>query len=239
MKIKKIIYSIISLIALTVISVNPISVRADNFTSKIKAAYSTNITPQKGDVFKITYKKKNESNKSASSFEIDASNIVSNVQALNLPTGSYSILSIEYKGSNETIKKEGYAIEENFEAKENPLTIKIAIGSDMRDQMLAESLYVITESGTDYNTYNKNKTHQGATTHLETTATQETTSIVNNQQIATQDNSSVKQEELTAEIYNKPKKKNNNTIIYKLIPILLLASGGSLAIFILHKKGKF
>lgn len=242
MKIKKIIYSIFSIMALTVLLVNPVQVHADTVTSKIKATYSTNINPQTGDTFKITYKKKDESNENANSFNIDASTIVDNQQALKLPVGSYTILSIEYKGNNETIKKEGYAIEENFEAKDNPLTIMIAIGAEKRDEMLTQSLYVVTESGTNYNTYSDNKVNEGATAHSETTTIEETTTFIN-QQIATQNISNIDKEELTAEVYNKSPNKNNkgglNLIIYKLLPILIIAIGGSLTIFILHKRGKF
>lgn len=211
------------------------TVKADEYTSMIKAIYSSNITPQKGDVFKIVYKKVND--KKEQSFEIDASLISENYIGMNLPTGLYEVLSIEYKGNNEVIKREGYAIQKNFEAKLDGLGIKIYIGAAQRNIRLSFSDTTITESGVDYE-LTSNETQVAPTTNTET-ANEE---IENTESVTTgQINQNVDKEELSVEHYDNIEKKNEksgNSSLMKLIPIIIIGIGGGIAIFVMHKKGK-
>ena len=95
-----------------------------------KADYSDNITPMKGDTFKITYSVKNIDNSPQAEITIDAYDIAETPQKLEFPKGyTYQIDMIQYTGENGGIFS--YTVDSVFnvypEGEEKTETIYIGI----------------------------------------------------------------------------------------------------------------
>lgn len=194
----------------------------------IKASYSQSIAPASGDTFNITYKIENGSKEA--SFTIDASTITKGKATLNLPKNNYQITKIEYTGSNELIKKEGYAVASKFSSTENGSTIEIGIGAVKAYEINMSRMNVIYKAPADNNGNTEYYTQKAeSSSEFQTQAmSEEYTTLSPSTQQRTND------ETPTIKVY---KTDNSHSILYRLIPILILAVGGSLAIFIAHKRG--
>lgn len=200
----------------------------------IKSTYSENITPNTGDNFEITYKAK--SGKKTASFIIDASTITEGKTILNMPANDYEITKIKYVGNSEMIKKEGYAITSTFASSEEGDTITLGIGQVKAAEVSSMYMNSIYQPPLDYN--NNEITTVYDRYAGESSAINETKTLADSTQSTIQKQQSQKYGEEETPVIETYQSNRKRVALYKLIPILVLAIGGTLAIFIAHKKGK-
>lgn len=232
----------ILLICMIVVMSTTISVFAEEDDSSqqsecfayIISEYSSDITPQEGDIFEITYRLKDGSNLAKITF--DASIINNKKAEIPLPDGVYEIVMIEYKGKNSAIKS--YAIISKFNStssEKTRSTVIVGVGKEKADSI--KSKYQMVEY-VDLNSpdwYNMPSDNAQETTQSQETYQTPTDTYTEDENYS--DDYGVEEQKPTGEdpkieVYstteeNKTEEvkdnKNNNKIFIIIIVIVILA----------------
>ena len=95
----------------------------------VKARYSSDIEPEKGDQFIISYE--NSDSGESGTISLDASEADDVYIDFEIPIGSYEVTDVVYSGSNESIEEQGYGVEGAFRVRdeEDAAVLYLYIGS--------------------------------------------------------------------------------------------------------------
>ena len=97
-------------------------------TISVKIRYDNDIIPQEGDEFVILYCIEGDESNTAE-ITLDASQIYEDGGQIQVPYNTYSILDINYRGANERVPLQGYAVSKGFHCDKGvDGSITIAIG---------------------------------------------------------------------------------------------------------------
>ena len=117
---KKLAYRYISLILafLVVLCGTPVLSFAAQGTGivGVKARYSSDVEPEKGDQFTISYQ--NSDTGESGTINLDASEADDVYIDFEIPIGSYEVTDLVYSGSNENIEEQGYGVEGAFRVRD-------------------------------------------------------------------------------------------------------------------------
>lgn len=117
---KKLAYRYISLILafLVVLCGTPVLSFAAQGTGivGVKARYSSDVEPEKGDQFTISYQ--NSDTGESGTINLDASEADDVYVDFEIPIGSYEVTDLVYSGSNENIEEQGYGVEGAFRVRD-------------------------------------------------------------------------------------------------------------------------
>lgn len=118
----------------TVLNAKAKETNSEDSYAFITASYSSNITPQEGDTFVITYKVYN--GEDTAEITLDAYSICKNKVEIPLPEGTYEITDISYTGNNQAITS--YAIKSIFNSSSNEDirdSLTLAIGLEKTESL--------------------------------------------------------------------------------------------------------
>ena len=217
------------------------------------AEYDTNITPQQGDVFVITYGIGNNT----AQMEIDASLISSSSKEILMPNATYSIFNIEAKSGsrNENI---AYAVNNQFiVSSENKSEIRIFVGENSvaniislsgSDNLIVKNYTITPPTPSVAPSYDAPSLvmmpseiiQEPSTTIVETPSMiVDTPSEEMASNIVEPSNNENKPSEKTEEEIAAEKEAHRKSLINRGIIFLLLAGGSFAGLIIGHKMGKF
>ncbi len=101
-------------------------------TAYIKSLYSSDIEISENDIFVITYTIRGY-NENAT-ITVDASTITDTPIEMDMPVADYLVTDIEYQGSNENIKKQGFGATLNFKsAPKGGTVLYLSIGKEQNE----------------------------------------------------------------------------------------------------------
>lgn len=100
------------MIILSVLCCSCVAYADENTYTDIQTTYSSDISPQEGDTFVFTYK--NLGTNATDSFKLDVSKTIDKTAKLDIESGDYMLMNVEYIGHNENIDKEGYVVTSYF-----------------------------------------------------------------------------------------------------------------------------
>ncbi len=215
-------------------------------TIGITACYSDSVTPDEGDIFSVTF------TGSAGEVNVDfnAAEYADVTQNIEVEPDNYTVKSIVYKGANDAVVTEGYAMNNNFSIMEGEYAdVTLAIGNE--ECKLLNSIYESTISYKNSEVVNGKEafmTEAGeddpvkdATPNPERTQTEESESEAPEATgDTTEDDKPSALEKEAKVIYEEPDEESESTssLILRAVPLLCLAGVAALIVFILHKKGK-
>ena len=215
-------------------------------TIGITACYSDSVTPDEGDIFSVTF------TGSAGEVNVDfnAAEYADVTQNIEVEPDNYTVKSIVYKGENDAVVTEGYAMNNNFSIMEGEYAdVTLAIGNE--ECKLLNSIYESTISYKNLEVVNGKEafmTEAGeddpvkdATPNPERTQTEESESEAPEATgDTTEDDKPSALEKEAKVIYEEPDEESESTssLILRAVPLLCLAGVAALIVFILHKKGK-
>lgn len=215
-------------------------------TIGITACYSDSVTPDEGDIFSVTF------TGSAGEVNVDfnAAEYADVTQNIEVEPDNYTVKSIVYKGANDAVVTEGYAMNNNFSIMEGEYAdVTLAIGNE--ECKLLNSIYESTISYKNLEVVNGKEafmTEAGeddpvkdATPNPERTQTEESESEAPEATgDTTEDDKPSALEKEAKVIYEEPDEESESTssLILRAVPLLCLAGVAALIVFILHKKGK-
>lgn len=212
----------------------------------IKATYSSDITPAKGDTFSLTYKINGESGDGKIS--VDASKYASAVGYFLADANNYLITDIEYKGKNDTIKSEGYACSSQFTAAGNNkgTVIYIAIGKKAREEFASRNQDAVVTAGTSDGEDGASDADSSSSDD-DSADTGDSSSDGSSDSSDAGDSSSSDSEKKPKVTYysDKAKKADSESdsaligLVIRLVPLAVISIVGIIVIIILHKKKVF
>ena len=97
---------------------------------RIACTYSSDITPDEGDAFTISYVLTGLTD--VSTLEVNASEAADGEIEVDVPYGVYNVVDITYDGNNEDIEAQGYGTDLIFQvvAGEDPDVLQLAVGNE-------------------------------------------------------------------------------------------------------------
>lgn len=216
-------------------------------TIGITACYSDSVTPDEGDIFSVTF-----TGSAGTEVKVDfnAAEYADVTQNIEVEPDNYTVKSIVYKGENDAVVTEGYAMNNNFSIMEGEYAdVTLAIGNE--ECKLLNSIYESTISYKNSEVVNgkeafitetdEDASGKGATPEPDRTQAEESKSEPSGETHGTSgdDKPSALEKEAKV-IYEEPDEGSESTssLILRAVPLLCLAGIAALIVFILHKKGK-
>lgn len=121
-------FSMLIPIIATVLCITPVYAQADSGAISLNVLYSSEIQPQEGDIFTLSYMKDGSEE---GSIEVDAYAYAEEAFDVTLDPGSYTITDITYEGNNDEIEQAGYICNNSFLCKEDRYAeVNLAIGEE-------------------------------------------------------------------------------------------------------------
>lgn len=216
-------------------------------TIGITACYSDSVTPVESDIFSVTF---TGSEGDEVNVDISAAEYADVTQNIEVEPDNYTVKSIVYKGENDIVISEGYAMNNNFSIMEGEYAdVTLAIGN--KECKILNSIYESTISYKNNEIVNGKEAYmtetggdepvKKATAETERTHPEESESASPEETRSTNgdENPSALEKEAKV-IYEEPEEKSESasSLILRAVPLLCLAGIAALIVFILHKKGK-
>ena len=246
---KCIIMSITLLCGIMAINVN--DVKADeNGKCNINILYSSNISATENDNFKLEIK-----GPTNIQMEIKANELKENPGAIQLPYGTYQVVSVTYVGQQNIIKNEGYGVSSEFTIRDySDADIYLAIGQEQSEYLVKNYSPVLMNSPF-YETNGMVKNTSGDDSYVRGSESETASDQNDNNEAVTlpltdQSETVNTGEESQSKIKETPAvkhyKQNDNTsnksllhsFTMKLIPIGIIFVIGLIIIVIMYKKQK-
>lgn len=222
---------------------------------QIMSEYSANIKPNTNDIFTIEYKYINGTQTAA--MQLDASTVCNHAGTINMPSGEYKIVSIQYQGTSQAIKDEGYAVSSKFSTKNATGYIYLKIGQDKVQSFVNTYEDVLTVAGTapqttvaDGNATGTVPNESGMTTSAESISPSMavpdtsggTDTSAESVSTGTESVQQVEAESPAIEHYDEDSNHSNQptwrSAIIKIAIVSVIFLIGMAVLFIFHKKGK-
>lgn len=216
-------------------------------TIGITAYYSGSVTPDEGDVFSVTF---TSSAGAEVNVDFNAAEYADDTQNIEFEPDNYTVKSIVYKGTNDAVVSEGYAMNNSFSIMEGEYAdVTLAIGNE--ECRLLNSIYESTISYKNSEVVNGREAFMEdadvaanvdeADTRPDSTQPGEHESEPEGEarDTAEDDEPSALEKEAKV-IYEEPEETDgeNASLILRAVPLLCAAGITALVVFILHKKGK-
>lgn len=227
--------TMILLMALAISSVVPVYAEEEsqiaNTELYINVYYSEGLEAQEGDAFVINFKKQGDDKEQQ--ITIDGSKLNGKTGKVNFESGKYQITDITYDGYNTEIEEAGYAITSVFSVNsEGAGVITLGVGpteggkivNQYEDVLVKQNYRIVSDFGTDI-VKEAEKEEQEAKERPET-----------EKEDASPDEEKTEESKTEDPQVEEPAKKDNP--FSKMIPLVVIALGVAVVIFVSHQKGK-
>lgn len=206
----------------------------------IRVTYSSDIKPQSGDIFEMTYKYTGGVSKAK--IKVDGSQVSSELGVIAASKGSYQITDIKYTGPNKQIKEQGYACTSSFtSAVKTGSTIRITVGSKATKDFTDLYSDAIVVAGTKKNTSSEKSESDSSSSEQTSDSTSDQDADTADQDTADEKKDSKSAEDADIEYYSKKTKSSSSdsapSIIIRLVPLAIFLIFVIAVIYFLHSRG--
>lgn len=213
----------------------------DDACAYIRVTYSSDIKPQSGDIFEMTYKYTGGVSKAK--IKVDGSQVSSELGVIAASKGSYQITDIKYTGVNKQIKEQGYACTSSFtSAVKTGSTIRITVGTKATKEFTDLYSDAIVVSGTKKSSSSSAGTSSSeASSQSSSSDSADQSADTADQDTADEKKSSKSAEDADVEYYSKKSSSSSSDsgsgIIMRLVPLAIFLVFVIAVIYFLHSKG--